>query len=54
MVERDHRTITIGVYPALLDPLSPLFHHPLQGYGKLVSDYLVNRDLPAAYQQIIQ
>ncbi|WP_322489580.1 DUF1998 domain-containing protein [Chloroflexus sp.] len=52
-VERNHRTITIGVYHALLDPLSPLFHHPLQRYGKLVSDYLVSRDLPAACQQII-
>jgi hypothetical protein len=39
-VKRNYRTMTIGVYPALLDPLSPLFHHPLQGYGKLVSDYL--------------
>ncbi|GIV91174.1 MAG: hypothetical protein KatS3mg055_3692 [Chloroflexus sp.] len=27
-VERNYRTITISVYPALLDPLSPLFTIP--------------------------
>ncbi len=46
------RIVAIGIYPALLNPTSPVFNHPLQKRGVLLSDYVITRDLPLAYAEV--
>ena len=54
------RQYAVGTYPALLDPVAEGFDHPLyelDGNDKvrviLLSDYIVDRDLPTAYHQLL-
>lgn len=46
------RHVTVGVYPALLDPGSSEFRHPLRSGALLLRDYVLARDLPAAYAAV--
>lgn len=51
-VQWSGQQILIGVYPALLDLHASGFSHPLAGGGVLLRDYVVVRDLPAAYAEL--
>jgi hypothetical protein len=48
--------LAIASYPAQLDPISREFEHPVSGaLGgplELINDYLLSRNLPAAYDQV--
>ncbi|MEI8166164.1 MAG: Zn-binding domain-containing protein, partial [Chloroflexales bacterium] len=44
--------IVVGTYPSLLDPQAPGFSHPLGVGALLLRDYVVARDLPAAYADL--
>jgi len=51
-VRRGGRVVAVGTYPALLDRDAPGFAHPLGGDSALLRDYVVARDLPAAYLEL--
>lgn len=46
------RQVVVGTYPALLDPQARGFSHPLGAGALLLRDYVVGRDLPAAYAEL--
>lgn len=52
LVRSGARQVAVGVFPALLDPGAPEFAHPLAASGVLLRDYVVARDLPAAYDEL--
>jgi len=59
IVEKDRLRIAIGTYHGLLDPARDSFNHPLRALGnhpnvrvRLVNEYVLDRNLPAAYQVI--
>lgn len=52
IVSKGQQVIRVGLYPALLNPASARFEHPLKGTARLVSEYTVLRDLPLAYRQV--
>lgn len=46
------RQVVVGTYPALLDPQDQGFSHPLGAGALLLRDYVVARDLPAAFAEL--
>jgi ATP-dependent helicase YprA (DUF1998 family) len=52
------KPLAIGTYPALLSKVEARKRHPLSQQSKVISillpDYLVDRDLPSAYQEIMK
>ena len=52
------KSIAIGTYPALLSKAEAEKRHPLMhspgGTRVLLPDYLVERDLPSAYQEVVK
>jgi hypothetical protein len=59
LVRGRDKSVAVGSYPGQLDVTASEFNHPVKGLRsgrgiqvELVSDYLLTRNLPAAYQQI--
>jgi hypothetical protein len=52
------KSVAIGTYPALLSKAEAEKRHPLMhgpgGTRILLPDYLVERDLPSAYQEVVK
>jgi hypothetical protein len=52
------KSVAIGTYPALLSKADAEKRHPLShvpsGTSILLPDYLVERDLPSAYQEVVK
>jgi hypothetical protein len=52
VVRRGGRAVAVRTYPALLDSDAPGFVRPPGFDGVLLRDYVVTRDLPAAYDEL--
>jgi ATP-dependent helicase YprA (DUF1998 family) len=59
LVTRDDHSVAVGTYHGLLDENAPAFSHPLEVLDgrrgvtvRLVNDYRLTRNLPAAYQEV--
>ena len=61
LIEKGDRFLAVGCYHGLLNDKAVEFHHPLEELDGatqtrvlLVNEYLLTRNLPGAYEEVIQ